>query len=76
MPKLTPPITITSLKALSLGKELADGGCPGLRARRNAQGVSWSLMAYDAGGARTRIDIGTWPELQTLADVLTRIELS
>lgn len=62
MPKLTPPITVKALREMKPGEELADGGCPGLRARAGAGGVCWSVMVREAG-VRRRVEVGAWPEI-------------
>lgn len=62
MPKLTPAVTVKVLKALQRGEEVADGGCPGLRARAGAGGVTWSMMVRTATG-RIRVPLGEWPTI-------------
>jgi integrase len=61
--KLTPPITLKSLRNLQVGEELADGACRGLRARAREKGVVWSLLVTDGRGKKKRIDLGPWPEV-------------
>lgn len=63
MPKLTPPVTVSVLKALKPGEEVADGGCPGLRARHRGGRVVWSVMVTDARQAKKRVELGPWPEI-------------
>lgn len=60
--KLTAPITVQALRAMKPGDELADGACPGLRARCREKGVVWSLVARDSDGIKKRFEIAAWPE--------------
>lgn len=60
--KLTAPITVQALRAMKPGDELADGACPGLRARCRVKGVVWSLIAQDSDGVKKRFEIASWPE--------------
>lgn len=62
MPKLTPPISVKALRDLKLDEEIADGGCPGLRARLFSTGVNWSVMVVE-NGKRKRVSLGPWPEI-------------
>lgn len=62
MPKLAAPVTVRVLRDLKPGTEVADGACPGLRARCGASGVVWSVMVTEAG-TRRRIEVGGWPEI-------------
>lgn len=63
MPKLAPAVTVAILKALQPGSEVADGGCPGLRARHRGGRVVWSVMVTDAGQVKKRVEVGPWPEI-------------
>ena len=60
--KITDPISVAALRAMKPGDELADGACPGLRARCREKGVVWSLVTRDSDGVKKRIEIASWPE--------------